>query len=215
MHKINIVAHRGGRGPFMENSLPAFLRAVSMGIKSVEMDIRLDYMNHRFFLEHDFFHHPKYRKNLLSNVIPFLHKNIFCVIEIKTLFPFNRLINEFISTYNELFKTRPNYVQSFNFFAMYKLKLKAPYINRGVLCTSSIKHFFFKYFFHKLIKPKYYVIHKRHLKRKNIEWAKKNNYKVYVYVLNSPKYWKLATLYQVDGIITDYPLLLKKFIEKM
>lgn len=44
-----IVTHRGGKGPFPENTPEAYRRAVAQGAEAVEMDIRLNYITGRFF----------------------------------------------------------------------------------------------------------------------------------------------------------------------
>jgi glycerophosphoryl diester phosphodiesterase len=214
MKKIEIIAHRGARGPFMENTFEAFNRVAKLGVRAIEMDVRLDYKNQRFFLEHDFIHHPKYRQNLLSKVIPSLPKNLLHIVELKTFAWTKLYVTKFKRTFDELFVNRRTVVISFNFIILFRLKQVAPYIPRGYIMRSKYKNFFFKLFLHKWLKPKCYIIHRRLLKEKSIKWARKHNYKIYVYPLNSEKSWEFAITKDIDGMITDYPLLLKKFLDK-
>lgn len=214
MKKLEIIAHRGALGPFMENTFEAFDRVIKLGVKAIEMDVRLDYRNGRFFLEHDFFHHPKYRQNLLSNVIPNLPRNVLHVVELKTIAWRKIYVTRYKKVYDELFKDRKNVVISFNLFVMMRLKQVAPDIPRGALLRSHLWFFLYKYILHRWIKPDYIFIHKKHLKERKITWARKLNYKIIVYPINNYKWLEMAMLMDIDGIVTDYPLLAKKFVDK-
>lgn len=214
MKKLEIIAHRGARGPFMENTFEAFDRVIQLGVKAIEMDVRLDYRNGRFFLEHDFFHHPKYRQNLLSIVIPRLPKHILHVVELKTIAWRKVYVSKFKKVYDELFKNRRSVVISFNPFVLIRLRQIAPKIKRGALISSHLWLILFKLAFHHWINPHYVFLHKKHLKEKNIKWARKRNFKIIVYPINNYKWLEHAIIMDIDGIVTDFPLLAKKFVSK-
>jgi len=212
MNDIEIVAHRGGLGPYMENTLEAFDRVIKLGITGIALDVRMDYRHRRFFLEHDFFHHPKYRQNLLSNVIPQLPKNILHLMELKTVAWRKEYVQRFIKVYRELLQDRNVVVISFNPFVLMRLKQLCPEIPRGFLIRGYFWRYVFKYFLHSYMDPRYLLFHRRHLKM--LSWAQNKKMKVFVYPMNTVKWWEIAIISGVDGVITDYPLLFKDFMNK-
>lgn len=211
-----IVAHRGGKCSYPENTLEAFQQLIENGFQAVEMDIRYDYFKKRFFLEHDFFHHPKKRKNLLLNIIPNLPPELFLVIEFKTLSCFNTVfVKKFQRVYKEaLLGKRKLLIQSFNPFVLMHLKRLAPEIPRGFLCRSNLWYFLFQNFFYRFIQPEILLLEKKLLTRKRIETARNQRMKIFTFVLNREKYWIKAFRMNLDGIITDYPLQLREFLTR-
>ena len=57
VHDLNIQGHRGCRGLMPENTIPGFIRAVEMGVTSIEMDVTIS-ADHQVVISHEaYFHH--------------------------------------------------------------------------------------------------------------------------------------------------------------
>ena len=216
MKDILVIGHRGAGGTQRENTLDAFLYAIEQGCKALEMDLRFDYVRKRFYLEHDFFHHPKIYKNTFVKMIPELPKHILLVIEFKSTEYFTDFFaRSFKRDYDEFLKNRNVVAISYNPFILMQLRKLDPKIQRGYLCGNPISFMLFKTFFRKRIKPSYLFIHKRMLKKRIIDFTKAHRLKSIAFVLNSEKQWKKAIKLGIKGIITDHPKFLTKFIKKI
>ena len=123
LSEMDIVAHRGGAGPHIENTLESFLYALDMGFSAIEMDVRRAYFSKKFFLEHDYLHHPRYRRNYVTNVLPKIPENIKLFIELKTNSVFtNVYAKNFYRVYEKYLKKRDTYIISFNPVILFRLK---------------------------------------------------------------------------------------------
>ncbi len=213
MNKITIVAHRGCRKPFTENTVEAFKYAIENGNKAVEMDVRYDYWHHRFFLEHDRLHLPSKKRNLLEKIIPTIPKDVTIFIELKTVsWLSKRFARHFLKTFQELFPERETVVISFNPFVLTFLKKLSPKMRLGFLCGNPLWNFCFQKFFWKLMQPEYFLLHKRLLNPKNVKFGKEHRMKIFSFVLNKEKEWEKAIELGVDGITTDETIALKKYL---
>ena len=56
---VDVEAHRGGMGLYPEESLPAMLNAVKMGVNTLEMDLCVT-QDKQVVLSHDLYFHPRY-----------------------------------------------------------------------------------------------------------------------------------------------------------
>jgi len=204
---MEIIAHRGGANPHIENTLDSFLYGIKLGFKAIEMDVRYAYIRKKFFLEHDFLHHPKFRKNYLESIIPKIPNKISLFVELKTNCA---LTNIFARNFNNIYlkhlKNRKTWIISFNPFVLIRLKRLNPDMPIGFVCGNR----FFKWLFHLIIypilKPKAYVISKRFLNKRTVMFAKRHGMQIYAYVINrSDDRYKALDL-DIDGIITDYPI---------
>jgi glycerophosphoryl diester phosphodiesterase len=211
---IAIVAHRGGsRGVYTENSLDAFYFAVKNDIKCIEMDIRLNHFNGTFYLEHDLIHSPKVRKNFFENIINFVPEDVTIFCELKT-YTLNRMFYaktflEVVQKYNLEDKI---VVMSFNPFVLSQLR-KIGYKGRiGMLMGTNLMWLLFKNYMVKKIKPEYLMLSRRVINKNKINFAHSKGYKLFIHVANKEKDWDLATRLKLDGIITDYPLLLRDYL---
>lgn len=215
MKDVLIVAHRGCRKPFTENTIEAFDYAIQNGSKAVEMDVRFDYGHHRFFLEHDRLHLPSKKRNLLEKIVPTLPKDVTIFIELKTVgWLSNRFARHFMLTYQKLFAEHKTVVISFNPFVLYYLKRLSPQMKLGFLCGNPLWNFCFQHFFWERMKPDYYLLHKRLLDKANVQFGKKRNMKVFSFVLNKEKEWAKALDLGVDGITTDETVNLQKYLSR-
>jgi glycerophosphoryl diester phosphodiesterase len=215
MKNITVVAHRGGINDRPENTIGAFLHSIEHGIKGIEMDVRFDHKKKRFFLEHDFFHHPIKRNNVLDDIADKLPKNIFTMVELKTFcWLTNFFVRSFLHTFNKHFLPGNTVVISFNPFALIRLKYIAGNIKRGFLCANIFWLSLFKCCLHKWMKPEIFLLHKRFLDNKNVRFAREHGMKVWGFVLNTEAEWAKAVDLGVDGITTDYPMELRDYLSR-
>lgn len=201
-----IVTHRGGKGPFPENTPEAYRRAVAQGAEAVEMDIRLNYITGRFFLAHDFIHHPKRQWNFLEKALAEVPYDVRLVIEFKTVsFLTNFFVKKFQRFYEEHLVGRDLMVQSFNPIVLIRLKRVLPDVPRGFICGSVFFLYVHNWLLWRFVDAKYYVFNQRFLNRRTVVWARERGMILYTYVINTVKAWNKVMKYDVDGIITDYP----------
>ncbi|MBU1954255.1 glycerophosphodiester phosphodiesterase [Patescibacteria group bacterium] len=203
---IEIIAHRGGAGPYPDNTSESFIYGIEQGASSIEMDIRYNYLTRNFFLAHSFIHHPKRRQNLLIKAVETIPRDVELVIEFKTVsFLTNIFVKNFVRFHDEHLKGRKVLVISFNPFVLMRLKRFAPDIARGIICGSHFWKSVHNYLLRMFVKAQYYVLNKRYLNTRNAIFARENGMKLFTYVINSERDWKKALRYEVDGIISDDP----------
>ncbi|MBD3269921.1 hypothetical protein GF376_00165 [Candidatus Peregrinibacteria bacterium] len=215
--EIIIVAHRGGsKGIHRENTHDAFKHAIGSGFKCIEMDIRLNHLAGEFFLEHDFLHTPKSKKNYFKKVMNLFEDNSiipFCELKTVTLTrtfyaeSFLKLIR------NHNLEDR-SIVMSFNPFVLAQLRRIGYRGKIGQLVGSRFVFNSFRGYIKNTIKPDYMMISRKIFSERMVRFAKNIDSKVFIHVANKPKIWKQAIEYDIDGIITDYPDKLKKFINE-
>ena len=211
---IKVIAHRGGsRGVYAENTIDAFYFAVKNDIKCIEMDIRMNHSNGTFFLEHDFIHSSKVKKNFFEDMINFVPEDVTIFCELKTV-TFTRTYYamsflEMIQKYNLEDKI---VVMSFNPFVLSQLR-KIGYKGKiGMLIGTNFTWKLFKNYIVKKVKPDYLMLSRRIINKNKINYARSKGYKVFIHVANMEKDWDFAIKLKLDGIITDYPLLLRDYL---
>ena len=215
MEKFRIVAHRGGHGPYNENTFEAFKHAIDKGCGSVEMDLRFDHMNKRFYLEHDFLHSPKHKHNLVGKIVPNLPADIEYFVELKTVAWLTKTYaRNFLKEFRQYFKPEKTIVMSFNPFVLMQIRKLEPGIQRGYLMGTFYWAFLFKTFFRRMIEPKILLLHKRLFNTDNVNFARSKGMKVMAFVLNDKDNWQKAVDYGIDGIITDRFAELDDFMKK-
>lgn len=215
MKSLLVVAHRGGKGPYRENTLDAFMHAFNSGVSAVEMDIRLDHFHDRFYLEHDLIHRPKRRRNTLDGIVPGLPKETTIFVELKTFaWLTGCFARRFLKTYKERFVPRNTLVISFNPFVLIQLRKLDPEMRLGILMGTPYWLFLFKTVLRKRMMPDVFLLHKRLFTYKNVEYGKEKGMKIWSFVLNKEKEWKKALAYGIDGITTDHPTALLEYIEE-
>lgn len=216
MNSIRVIAHRGGDGPYEENTIESLQHAVKNGCRGLEIDVRFDHLKKRFYLEHDFIHSPrKNRDNVMAKVVSALPPETFFVIELKSLAWLRTYyVRSFIKEFEKLFKKDNSVVISFNPFVMMQLRRLAPDIKRGYLMGNFYWRFLFRKIFHSFIKPDYLLINKRVFNLRYMEFARQKGYKVFSFVLNNQRSWQRALDYGIEGIITDRPSEVNEFLKK-
>jgi len=208
-----IVSHRGGKGPYLENTLNAFRHSIREGADAVEMDVRYDYLRRRFYLAHDFIHRPKWRQNLLEKTVATMPKDVLHIIELKTVSVFTNIFaKQFCRFYDEHLQGRKVVVISFNPFILIRMKLLAPHISRGFISGSRFWNTVFVKLLHIYIVPSLHVIHRRLLSEKLVDFSRSKGMEIYTYLINTVNTWQKAIQHEVDGIITDDPF---KFMQQI
>lgn len=204
-----IVAHRGGKGPFPENTPDAYAYAAEKGCEAVEMDIRYNYFRRRFFLAHDIIHHPQRRKNFLELAVEKIPEDVLLVLEIKTMSLFPGIVaRSFSRFYAKHLNGRDVVVISFNPIILMFLRKINDQIPRGMLCGSLFSIILHNWFLWRIVDAQWYIVNKRLLSNRFVLWARQRGMMTAIYLVNSIKSWKKALKFDIDMTITDHP---KKF----
>lgn len=211
MKRFFIVAHRGGKGPYMENTLDAMKNGLKSGADAIEMDVRYDHFRNRFYLEHDFFHWPWKRSNVIEKIIPFLPSKTTFFIDLKTLYWLRKSYAIYFSKVIKKYAlSKKAVIMSFNPFVLIHLRKRARYLQIGLLLGNRFWSFLFRKFIYFLLEPQFIMLHQRFLRkkrflRKMLKFAKRCELKVLVFTANKPYSWQRIQELNLDGVITDYP----------
>lgn len=236
------IGHRGFSGEYPENTLLSFKKAIEEKVDMMELDItiskdveivvfhdvnllRICGLNKNikaltfaeindldagswFDLKYKGLKIPK-----LIEVFELLGEDTFLNIEIKheaSSF-FNRnLEKKVISLIKEYKMEKKVILSSFNPMIVNRIRKLAPEISTAYLITQTM-NFLLVYLLSK-INAKFVYIDFNYLTPKNIKKLKKAGLKIMTYTLNSDKKYKKALELKVDGIFTDYPNKLNKFL---
>lgn len=205
MDQIQIVAHRGGKSPYHENSLETFQYSIEHGADAVEMDLRYDHRKQRFYLEHDFIHTPKDRENTFSKVIPYLPESAHLVIELKTLsWLRKKYALEFLEVVKQYKLTHHATMISYNPFVLLQLRRFRKDLQIGFICPSHFRAWLFRKWIY-LIKPQILFMHRRIWNDEMINFARDKKCKIYGYTANKEEEWLKVKELGFDGVVTDLP----------
>src|SRR5690625_3987518 len=237
--KMNIIAHRGASAYRPENTIAAIQKALDQGAGAIELDVRLSEDDipvichdatinrtssgkgyiHNLSLEklkkYDFGSH--FSKVFKKETIPTLEevfqfigdRSIQLHIEIKNgpIIPENleRHVVEMVYQYN--FQDRVIY-SSFDHFSLKRITQIDPRAKIGLLLHMNLIHLF-DYIEHTSLHL--HSIHPNHfyVTEQMIEEAHRRNVEVNVYTVNKKKQALQYKKMEVDGLITNDPLLLK------
>lgn len=211
MNPFFIVAHRGGKGPYEENTLEALKYGLEQCGNAVEMDVRFDHLLRRFYLEHDFLHLPRKNGNTIDKIFPFLPKDATLFVELKTLYWLRRKYTlRFLKIIEQFALDKRAIIMSFNPFVLSQLRARAPEVHLGFLVRNRVWGFIFRHWVYWLVKPQYLMLNRRFFKQKVflerlLKFARTHQLKVLTFTANSPEDWYNALEYKFDGVITDYP----------
>ena len=193
MSSMFIVAHRGGKGPYEENTLEALKYGLDQCGNAVEMDVRFDHLHKRFYLEHDFIHSPRKNRNVIDKVFPFLPVKATLFVELKTLYWLRRRYAlNFLKVIEEFALDQRAIIMSFNPFVLGQLRARAPYLHVGFLMRNGWWEFAFRRWIYWILKPQYLMLSRRFLKKKKfmermLGFARKHKIKVLIFTANSPE----------------------------
>lgn len=205
MSSFFIIAHRGGKGPCTENTLEAFQYGLEHGANAVEMDVRFDRSSKHFYLEHDFIHSPKKRKNTIDKIIPFLPAETSFFIELKTLTLFGKFSRHFLDVIRKYDLLSRAVVISFNPFVLYQLRKLKPDIQIGFLCASETWGWLFRKWVCKLLRPQFLLLNRKMLNKKMVRFGNEMKLKIISFTSNNEEAWLKAKALALNGVITDYP----------
>jgi glycerophosphoryl diester phosphodiesterase len=83
----------------------------------------------------------------------------------------------------------------------------------GYLCGNPLWLWLFKAGLSKTFRPAIFLLHKRLFNLNTVKFGRAQGMKVFGFVFNNENYWQKGLDYGIDGIVTDYPVELEKFIK--
>lgn len=234
-------AHRGNSSTFPENTMLAFKDAIKVGADAIELDVHKTKDNklvvihdeevHRTFLGRGYvkdytlsqIKSLKCRKNKFRNnnecIVPTLEEvfelikdtNLLLNIEIKNdKIHYDKIEEDVINLIHKYNMSKRIIISSFNHESLLKCKEIDEKIETGMLYNSPINNLFEYAKNHKVnaLHPSFFC-----LREDIIKEAHKNNLKVNVYTINISEIMMLLMKWNIDGIITDCPIKLKKIMK--
>jgi glycerophosphoryl diester phosphodiesterase len=232
-----IIGHRGASGYAPENTMAAIKKAINMSCNGLELDVQLT-KDQKVIVHHDWNVDRTtngkgeikdltlddirkldagkwYSDEFIGEKVPTLEEvllevpeNLFLNIEIKSKADDNRGIEkeviELLNKYNRLENT---VLSSFNHLCLERIRKINPEIKIGILFEAYLLDLF-----DYIKKFKAYSIHpcNYYVSKELIDKAKDNNMKVFCWTVNDKSRAIELSEMGVDGIITNYPDLLKK-----
>ena len=227
MHMAQIlkIGHRGARAHVAENTLASFQYALNVGVNGLELDVHVCSTGELVVI-HDFTVdrttngvgevnkmtlaelkalkvEGEYTIPTLEEVLELVGKKCFLNIEMKgrhTAVAVSQLMEKYVAekgyTYDDFI------VSSFQREELMIMHDISPNIHLGVLTQASVTQAWewAQEFAAKAIHPHYTL-----LTESNVKKAKQAGYKVYTWTVNEPEDIARMKLYEVDGIMSDYP----------
>lgn len=224
MRKIFNIAHRGASGYKPENTIEAFEKAIELGADFIELDAQKT-IDNQIVVYHDTIFtdgtlvmrmsadelkdkavKTGIKVPLLEEVIGLLNNRVNMNIEIKSVGMIDILIS-LLQKYN----VEKIIISSFIHSCLLEAKGKAPDIERGVLVDKPTVNSLdvLESFGTDLIIGNFEFVSK-----KNVETLHENNKKIFVWTVNDAADMKKMIDFKVDGIMTDYPDRLNKFLSE-
>ncbi|MEE1897683.1 glycerophosphodiester phosphodiesterase family protein [Flavobacterium rakeshii] len=225
MSQILKIGHRGAKAHLPENTLASFQYALDMGVNGLELDVHVCSTGelvviHDFTVDRTTNGSGEVHKMTLAELkalavegehtIPTLEevldlagKKCFLNIELKgrhTAVPVSELMGRYIAekgfTYNDFI------VSSFQREELMVMHDINPNIHLGILTQASVTQAWrwAQEFSAKAIHPHFSL-----LTESNVKKAQQAGYKVYTWTVNEPEDIERMKLYEVDGIMSDYP----------
>ncbi|MEY8763254.1 MULTISPECIES: glycerophosphodiester phosphodiesterase [Clostridium] len=231
------IAHRGFSGMYPENTMEAFKKAVEIGSDGIETDLHItkdgvivichdetidrttdgsgfikDY-TYRELTEFNAGHGEKIPS--LDELMDYMKdKNLLLNLELKNdVIPYENLERSTIDKIYEYGLKKNVIVSSFNHNSMQKVKKYDSSIKTGLLYGSPIHNpgEYAKRIGADALHPLFSLV----MDKATINDIKRNGILINVYTVNEKSYMKKLIDLGVDGIITNYPNLLKDVIEKL
>jgi len=215
LKNITIVAHRGGqRGYLPANTLEAFQCAVKNKVGAIEMDIRLNHWNKTFYLAHDLIHKPGAHRNFFHKVAELMPPKTTLYCELKTYTLVNSYYaRAFLETVKKYNLEKQIVVMSYNPFVLSQLRRIGYKGQVGLLIGSRWMFNLARVFLIRKIRPDIMMFSRLMICKKRVKYARKHKSKIYMYVANREKDWRRGIAYNVDGLITDYPVRLREYLK--
>ncbi len=241
METLNI-AHRGASGDYPENTMLAFFSAKNLGCDGIETDVQLTKDNIPVLIHDETVNRTTDGKGFvkdytfselvkldagsnLSNKfscqpIPTLdelmnfakNENLILNLELKnSIINYSNLEEIVLNKINEYSLSDKIIISSFNHYSMKHFKDIAPNINVGLLYDLNIyrPEKYGKFVGVDALHPSFHS-----LNSKIVEDCHNENIRINTYTVNTPKDMQTMLKLKVDGIITNYPGVLKKIMDK-
>ena len=225
MKKILNIGHRGAKGHEPENTLPSFQKAFDLHADGIELDVHICKTGELVVI-HDFtadrttngsgaiseltlseIKALRINENIevptLEEVIELAGNNCLINIELKgrhTAKPVSHLIEKYILEKDYDYE---NFiVSSFQREELEMMYIINPKVHLGVLSQASVSQAleWASAFSAKAIHPHFSL-----LTEENVQQAQKSGLKVYTWTVNETEDIERVKMYNVDGIITDFP----------
>ncbi|QYJ68658.1 glycerophosphodiester phosphodiesterase [Flavobacterium litorale] len=219
------IGHRGAKGHVTENTLASFKKALALGANAIELDVHVCATG-ELVVFHDFTVDRLTNRSgevhqmtltelkaltitgghtipTLDEVLQLLQGKCFINIEMKgrhTAVPLAKLLAHYIT--EKKYSYTRFIVSSFQYNELEQLHALNPNVALGILTQASIARAmdWALEFSAKAIHPHYSLLTQTNVKR-----AHDAGYKIYTWTVNEPEDIARVQLYNVDGIISDYP----------
>ncbi|WP_035796320.1 glycerophosphodiester phosphodiesterase [Clostridium akagii] len=241
MKTLNI-AHRGASGDYPENTMLAFFSAKDLGCHGIETDVQLTKDNIPVLIHDETVNRTTNGKGFVKDytyselvkldagshfsnkfsceTIPTLdelmnfakNSNLILNLELKnSIINYPNLEEIVLNKINEYSLGNKIIISSFNHYSMKHFKNIAPHINVGLLYDINLYHpeKYAKFVGADALHPNFHSLNSKIVKDSHNE-----NIKINTYTVNTLKDMESMLKLKVDGIITNYPGILKKIIDK-
>ncbi|MDQ0116062.1 glycerophosphodiester phosphodiesterase [Paenibacillus harenae] len=230
---VLISAHRGDTDNAPENSLPSILSAIEKGIKSVEIDVQMTkdgvaVLNHDYNLRR--VSGVTKRVSELTYVelsdivigrdangdpipIPTLSEalaesqgRIKLLLDLKPYGPSGDLVRSVVGLVQYFGMEEDVYIQSFDSQTLQQIRAIAPEIKIGQILYFALGDL-------SALDVDFYTIEKVMLTEQLVERVHAAGREIWVWTVNSQRNMKEVLKFQIDGIITDYPVRAQSMVE--
>ncbi len=230
---VLISAHRGEAEHAPENSLPSITAAIDKGIQSVELDVQLTkdkvaVLHHDYNLKRmagvnvrvadltyeelkklaigrdevgDVVHIPT-----LSEALAEASGRIKLLLDLKPYGPSEELVQEVVKLTQYFSMEEEVYIQSFDSLALRQIRALEPEIKIGQILYFALGDL-------SGLDVDFYTIEQIMLTEQLVEKAHAAGREVWVWTVNSSRNMKEVLKFQIDGIITDYPMRAQSMVE--
>lgn len=230
---VLISAHRGDAEAAPENSLPSITSAIEKGFQSVELDVQLtrdgvavlhhDYNLKRMAGVQERVSDLTYDELRLLTIgqdaemtnipIPMLSEalaeakgRIKLLLDLKPYGPSEELVQEVVGLVKQFEMEEDVYIQSFDSYTLMHIRTLAPDIKIGQILYIALGNL-------SDLDVDFYTIEKVMLTKTLVDQAHADGREVWVWTVNSERNLKEVLKFQIDGIVTDYPLLAQSIVE--
>ncbi|RIX60355.1 glycerophosphodiester phosphodiesterase [Paenibacillus nanensis] len=230
---VLISAHRGDSEAVPENSLLSVTSAIEKGVQSVELDVQLTkdgvaVLHHDYSLRRmagipesvsDLTYDELSRLSIgqdadLADIrIPMLSEalaeakgRIKLLLDLKPYGPGEELVREVVTLVQQFEMEQDVYIQSFDGDTLKLIRAMEPDIRIGQILYFALGDL-------SKLDVDFYTIEKVMLTKTFVERAHADGREVWVWTVNSERNLKEVLKFQIDGIVTDYPVLAQSLVE--
>ena len=229
---VLISAHRGDVESAPENSLPSIVAAIEKGIQSVELDVQLTkdgvvVLHHDYNLERlagvsarvsDLTYEELSRLTIgidvnkepvhiamLSEALKEAKDQIKLLIDLKPYGAGDELAREVVKLVKTFEMEEGVYIQSFDSYTLHQIRESAPEIKIGQILYFALGDL-------SALDIDFYTIEQTMLTKELVKRAHASGREIWVWTVNSKQNMKEVLKFDVDGIITDHPVLAQSMV---